>query len=77
MIPASFSAVTALPLSDDDILSFWQNTHPSPQPEKKIVPEPQNWTPREPKVTTGYLARYAQMVTSGNRGAILEIKNDK
>jgi len=36
-----------------------------------------NWTPREPKVTTGYLARYAQMVTSGNRGAILEIKNDK
>ena len=26
-----------------------------------------------PKVTTGYLARYASMVTSGNRGAILEI----
>ena len=32
-----------------------------------------NWKPREPKVTTGYLARYASMVTSGNRGAILEI----
>ncbi len=31
------------------------------------------WQPREPKVTTGYLARYASMVTSGNRGAILEI----
>ena len=31
------------------------------------------WKPREPKVTTGYLARYASMVTSGNRGAILEI----
>ncbi len=31
------------------------------------------WKPREPKVTTGYLARYAAMVTSGNRGAILEI----
>lgn len=31
------------------------------------------WVPREPKVTTGYLARYASMVTSGNRGAILEI----
>ena len=30
------------------------------------------WTPREPKVTTGYLARYASMVTSGNRGAILK-----
>ena len=33
-----------------------------------------NWQPREPKVTTGYLARYASMVTSGNRGAVLEIK---
>ena len=32
------------------------------------------WTPRQPKVTTGYLARYASMVTSGNRGAILEVK---
>ena len=30
------------------------------------------WTPREPRVTTGYLARYAAMVTSGNRGAVLE-----
>ena len=33
-----------------------------------------NWQPRQPKITTGYLARYASMVTSGNRGAILEIK---
>ncbi len=32
------------------------------------------WTPREPKVTTGYLSRYAKMVTSGNRGAVLEVK---
>ncbi len=31
------------------------------------------WKPRDPEVTTGYLARYASMVTSGNRGAILEI----
>ncbi len=31
------------------------------------------WQPRAPKVTTGYLARYEKMVTSGNRGAILEI----
>ena len=30
------------------------------------------WQPRESRVTTGYLARYAKMVTSGNRGAILE-----
>ena len=32
------------------------------------------WQPREPKVTTGYLKRYASLVTSGNRGAVLEIK---
>lgn len=31
------------------------------------------WQPRQPKVTTGYLARYAAMVTSSSRGAILEI----
>ena len=30
------------------------------------------WQPREPKVTTGYLKRYASMVTSGNRGAVLK-----
>ena len=35
------------------------------------------WQPREPKVTTGYLARYASMVTSGNRGAILEVPKAK
>lgn len=32
------------------------------------------WQPRQPQVTTGYLARYQKMVTSANRGAILEIK---
>ena len=31
------------------------------------------WQPREPKVTTGYLSRYRELVTSGNRGAILEV----
>ncbi len=30
------------------------------------------WTPREPKVKDGYLARYANMVTSGSEGAILK-----
>ena len=33
-----------------------------------------NWKPREPKVTSGYLSRYEKMVTSANRGAILEVK---
>ena len=31
-----------------------------------------NWQPREPKVTSGYLRRYANMVTSGSTGAILK-----
>ena len=32
------------------------------------------WQPRQPQVTSGYLDRYRKMVTSANRGAILEIK---
>ena len=35
------------------------------------------WQPREPKVTTGYLKRYASLVTSGNRGAILELPEEQ
>ena len=41
--------------------------------EEEMEQRRAKWQPREPKVTTGYLARYASMVTSGNRGAILEI----
>lgn len=41
--------------------------------DEEMAKRKQAWQPREPKVTTGYLARYASMVTSGNRGAILEI----
>ncbi len=29
------------------------------------------WVPREPKITTGYLARYAKLVSSGAQGAVL------
>ena len=35
------------------------------------------WQPREPKVTTGYLKRYASLVTSGNRGAILALPEEQ
>ena len=31
------------------------------------------WTPREPKIKTGYLSRYEKLVTSGDKGAILRI----
>ena len=35
------------------------------------------WQPRAPKITTGYLARYRELVTSGNRGAVLEAPSQK
>jgi len=34
----------------------------------------EKWQPREPKVTTGYLARYEKMVTSADKGAILKVR---
>ncbi|RGX98052.1 dihydroxy-acid dehydratase [Blautia sp. OF03-15BH] len=45
--------------------------------EEVLAERKAKWQPREPKITTGYLARYAAMVTSGNRGAILEIPKTK
>lgn len=41
--------------------------------DEEMAARKAKWQPREPKVTTGYLARYRELVTSGNRGAILEI----
>lgn len=41
--------------------------------EEELAKRKAAWIPREPKITSGYLARYAAMVTSGNRGAVLEI----
>ena len=43
-------------------------------PDEVLEERRKKWQPREPRVTTGYLSRYAEMVTSANRGAILEIK---
>ena len=40
--------------------------------DKEMEARKAKWQPREPKITTGYLARYASMVTSGNTGAILK-----
>ena len=41
--------------------------------DEELAKRREKWQPREPKIKTGYLARYAAMVTSGNRGAILEV----
>ena len=40
--------------------------------DEEIARRKAEWVPRKPNVTTGYLARYAAMVTSANRGAILK-----
>ena len=45
--------------------------------DEEMAARKAKWQPREPKITTGYLARYAAMVTSGNRGAILEVPKAK
>lgn len=41
--------------------------------DEELAARKAKWQPREPKVTTGYLARYAKLVTGANRGAVLEI----
>ena len=45
--------------------------------EEELAERRKNWRPREPKITTGYLSRYRELVTSGNRGAVLEAPSKK
>ena len=42
--------------------------------DEELAKRRAEWKPRQPKITTGYSARYASLVTSANRGAILEVK---
>lgn len=42
--------------------------------DEELEKRRENWTPKEPNIKTGYLERYASLVTSGNRGAILEVQ---
>ena len=39
--------------------------------DEELAKRKEKWQPREPKITDGYLRRYAALVTSGNRGAVL------
>nr|WP_318683253.1 dihydroxy-acid dehydratase [uncultured Acetatifactor sp.] len=45
--------------------------------EEELAERRKNWRPREPKITTGYLSRYRELVTSGNQGAVLEAPSKK
>ena len=40
--------------------------------DEELAKRREKWQPREPRVTTGYLKRYAHLVTSANTGAILK-----
>ena len=62
-------------VEEGDIISINipENTLNVKVSEEEMAKRRAAWQPREPKVTTGYLARYRELVTSGNRGAILEI----
>lgn len=40
--------------------------------EEELAKRKEGWTPKEPDIKTGYLARYAKLVSSANKGAILE-----
>ncbi len=40
--------------------------------EEELKRRKEAWTPPEPRIKTGYLARYARSVSSGAKGAILE-----
>ena len=44
--------------------------------DEELARRKAEWKPRQPKVTDGYLKRYAALVTSGNRGAILELPKE-
>lgn len=42
--------------------------------EEEMQARKAKWQPREPKITTGYVSRYAALVTSANTGAVLQVK---
>ena len=44
--------------------------------EEELAGRRAAWTPKKPKITEGYLGRYQALVTSGNRGAILELPKE-
>jgi dihydroxy-acid dehydratase len=40
--------------------------------DTELARRQQKWQPPQPKITTGYVARYAKLVTSGSTGAVLK-----
>ena len=44
--------------------------------DEDLIKRRKAWKPRKPKITEGYLARYAALVTSGNKGAVLKVPGE-
>ena len=65
-------------LRDGDIISIDIPNHSInvKLSDEELAARRAQWKPRAPKINTGYLARYAALVTSGNRGAVLEVPKD-
>ena len=42
--------------------------------EEELAARREKWQPKKPAVTTGYLARYASLVTSADKGAVLQVR---
>ena len=42
--------------------------------DEELAKRKENWVPKEQPELKGYLKRYRELVTSGNRGAVLEVK---
>jgi dihydroxy-acid dehydratase len=59
-------------VEEGDIISINipENTIEMKVSEEELEARREKW---QPKVTTGYLSRYRELVTSGNKGAILEV----
>ena len=60
-------------VEDGDIIeiNIPENTITLNVSDEELAKRRAEWKPREPKITTGYLARYAKLVSSGAHGAVL------
>ena len=60
-------------VEDGDIIeiNIPENTINLVVSDEELAKRRAEWKPREPKITTGYLARYAKLVSSGAQGAVL------
>ena len=60
-------------IEDGDIIeiNIPENTITLVVSDEELAKRRAEWKPREPKITTGYLARYAKLVSSGAQGAVL------